>query len=168
MAATSSLQLRATSNFGTLSATGTTSCAPNTIIETVIGISGLLLVLTPTASNGAKLPPNFYWGFRGLRLCENGQAGIEAIWSDPAPAAVVRFPAPSLWSSFHPTTAIDTQGTPVAERSGTRRSYGETGTDLRRAPSPATCPATDLRYRADWSCFPFARLPLSADQPPPH
>ncbi|GMO53779.1 hypothetical protein BwDG23_65070 [Bradyrhizobium ottawaense] len=43
MAATSSLQLRVISNFGTPSATGTTSCEPNTIIETVIGMSGLLL-----------------------------------------------------------------------------------------------------------------------------
>jgi len=44
VAATSSLQLRAMSNFGTPSATGTTSCEPNTIIEIEIGISGLLLI----------------------------------------------------------------------------------------------------------------------------
>jgi hypothetical protein len=44
VAATSSLQLRAISNFGTLSATGMTSCEPNTIIEIEIGISGLLLI----------------------------------------------------------------------------------------------------------------------------
>jgi len=46
VAATSSLQLRAISNFGTPSATGTTSCEPNTIIEIEIGISGLLIWLT--------------------------------------------------------------------------------------------------------------------------
>ena len=44
MAATSSLQLRAISNFGTPSATGTSSCEPSTIIEIEIGISGLLLI----------------------------------------------------------------------------------------------------------------------------
>jgi hypothetical protein len=44
VAATSSLQLRAISNFGTPSATGTSSCEPNTIIEIEIGISGLLLI----------------------------------------------------------------------------------------------------------------------------
>jgi PAS domain S-box-containing protein len=49
--------------------------------------------------------------------------------------------APSLWSSCHLTTEIDRQGTLVAERSGTRRSHGENVTDLRRAPSPAACPA---------------------------
>src|SRR5882762_2953244 len=38
VAATSSLQLRAISNFGTPSATGMTSCEPNTIIEIEIGI----------------------------------------------------------------------------------------------------------------------------------
>src|SRR5712672_3324741 len=38
VAATSSLQLRAMSNFGTPSATGMTSCEPNTIIEIEIGI----------------------------------------------------------------------------------------------------------------------------------
>jgi hypothetical protein len=38
VAATSSLQLRAISNFGTPSATGITSCEPNTIIEIEIGI----------------------------------------------------------------------------------------------------------------------------------
>jgi hypothetical protein len=44
VAATSSLQLRAISNFGTPSATGMTSCEPNTIIEIEIGIFGLLLI----------------------------------------------------------------------------------------------------------------------------
>src|SRR3981081_3756310 len=56
VAATSSLQLRAISNFGTPSATGITNCELNTIIEIEIGISGLLLVSSPTASRaGVKL-----------------------------------------------------------------------------------------------------------------
>jgi hypothetical protein len=42
VAATSSLQLRATSNFGTPSATATTICELKTIIEKEIGIPRLL------------------------------------------------------------------------------------------------------------------------------
>jgi hypothetical protein len=54
VAATSSLQLRAISNFGTPSATGITSCELNMILEIEIGISGPLLVSTASRA-GVKL-----------------------------------------------------------------------------------------------------------------
>src|ERR1700737_2708059 len=44
MAASSSLQLRAISNLGTWSATATTNCELKTIIDTEIGMVGLLLL----------------------------------------------------------------------------------------------------------------------------
>src|SRR5216110_4109659 len=54
-AATSSLQLRATSKFGTPSATATTNCELKTIIEKEIGISRLLQI----AANASGLPLRF-------------------------------------------------------------------------------------------------------------
>jgi len=55
VAAASSLQLRAISNFGTWSATATTSCELKIIIEIEIGIFGLLLVVGFEAPRRAKL-----------------------------------------------------------------------------------------------------------------
>jgi hypothetical protein len=64
VAATSSLQLLAMSNFGTPSATGTTNCVPNTIIETVIGIFGL--PIGPTPSRTAQAFTQFLIELRGF------------------------------------------------------------------------------------------------------
>jgi hypothetical protein len=61
VAATSSLQLSAMSNFGTLSATGTTNCVPNTIIETVIGIFGLPIGPTPHGSASHSVSNRASW-----------------------------------------------------------------------------------------------------------
>jgi hypothetical protein len=55
VAAASSWQLRAISNFGTWSATATTNCELKIIIEIEIGIFGLLLVFGSTAAQKSVL-----------------------------------------------------------------------------------------------------------------
>jgi hypothetical protein len=55
VAATSSLQVRAISNFGTWSATATTNCELKIIIEIETGIFGLLLVVGLTAPQKSVL-----------------------------------------------------------------------------------------------------------------
>jgi Protein of unknown function (DUF3551) len=84
VAATSSLQLRVISNFGTPSTTGITNCEPKTIIEIENGISGLLPALTRPHRERRHAFTQFLLECRGSRLCENGQAGIVAIWSGRA------------------------------------------------------------------------------------
>ena len=62
-------------------------------------------------------------------------------------------------------TAMPIKGSVRAEQTESRCGRGESV--VRGAVSAATRVATDLRYRADRSCLPVARLPLSADQPAP-
>jgi hypothetical protein len=56
VAATSSLQLRATSKFGTPSATATTNCEFKTIIEKEIGISRLLRIAAKASGRRCSRP----------------------------------------------------------------------------------------------------------------
>src|SRR5258705_3961831 len=57
VAATSSLQLRAMSKFGTPSATATTNCEFKTIIEKEIGISRLLRIAAKASGRRCSKPP---------------------------------------------------------------------------------------------------------------
>jgi len=79
VAAASSLQLRAISNFGTWSATATTSCELKIIIEIEIGIFGLLLVFGLTAPQKASWAGSSvsFYKVDGFRLCENRQVMTE-------------------------------------------------------------------------------------------
>src|ERR1700737_1502823 len=74
MAASSSLQLRAISNFGTWSATATTSCELKTIIETETGIVGLLLLRLGRIAKNASRTSQF---LEVLRLSSMQKRTIE-------------------------------------------------------------------------------------------
>jgi hypothetical protein len=79
VAAASSLQLRAISNFGTWSATATTNCELKIIIEIEIGIFGLPLVFGSTALQKASRTGSSFSFYKtnGTRLCENRQVMTE-------------------------------------------------------------------------------------------
>jgi hypothetical protein len=81
VAATSSLQLRATSKFGTPSATATTICELKTIIEKEIGIPRLLQIAT-------KAQPTANPAWMRRECAEAGAAGAGDGWSRPSAPAL--------------------------------------------------------------------------------
>jgi hypothetical protein len=77
VAATSSLQLRAISNFGTPSATATINCEFKIIIEIEIAILSVptRIWLAPIGEAFRQVFIPFLFKLGGFRLCENRQGG---------------------------------------------------------------------------------------------
>src|SRR3954469_6215417 len=93
VAATSSLQLRATSKFGTPSATATTICELKTIIGKEIGISRLLRIAAKASGRRSSKPQHSLAQNRGGRdgnVLQAAAAGRRDGKADPAAPAQVQ------------------------------------------------------------------------------